>query len=326
MKSFAALLASCLLATGCVSLAPYREVRRQAPPENFLTVDGRAVYVEQQGQGEPLVLLHGFGESTYTWRKVVPELAASYRTLTIDLHGFGWTERPEEAAAYSRDGQMRLVLGVLDQLGVGPAVLVGHSYGGALAASLAVLHPERVRGLVLIDSAAPTYPDSTKSRLAGVRPLARVALPLALSTTAIRRSLKRAFFDDKLATRELAREYRRRLAVEGVLEAYVHLSAPASASQPVELSAITQPTLVIWGEEDQTIPIAGARESTGQIPNSRFVAIPRCGHSPTEEKPDEVLAAMLPFLEELMSSSPYETGGIGEPTDQSTRRISPSLR
>lgn len=314
------LLGSLAGLTGCVSLVPYSEVRRQAPPENFLFVDGRAVYVEQHGQGEPLVLLHGFGESAFTWRKIVPDLARSYRTIALDLHGFGWTERPQEAAAYTRDGQLRLVLGVLDQLGVDSAVWLGHSYGGALAASLAVLHPERVKALVLIDSAAPTYPDSTKSRVAGVRPLARVALPLALSTTAIRRSLKRAFFDDALATRELAREYRQRLAVEGVLEAYVHLSAPASPSRPVKLAEITQPTLVIWGQQDLTIPIAGARKTTGQIPNARFVAIPRCGHSPTEEQPTEVLAALLPFLQGL------NLGGGGTPTDQSTLRISPSLR
>lgn len=289
-----------LLSSGCLSVAPYSDIRSQAPAENFITVDGRTVHVEQSGQGEPVVLLHGFGESTYSWRKIVPALAGRYRTVAIDLHGFGWTARPLEATAYNRDGQLAMVIGVLDALGLEPATVVGHSYGGALASAMAVLHPERVRALVLIDSAAPTYPDAKKNRLARCRPLARMLLPLALSTSSIRRGLKRSFFDDELATTELARAYRQRLAIEGVLEAYVQLSAPPpSLGRSVEISKVRQPALILWGAQDRTIPIAGARKTAKLLPRARFVAIPRCGHSPIEERPEEVLAAMLPFLESL---------------------------
>ena len=300
------LLASLTVATaGCVSIKPYSAVRREVPARDFVMFDGRAVHVESRGSGRPLVLLHGFGESTYTWRRVVPALSERYRTIAIDLYGFGWTERPTEPAAYSRDGQLRLITGVMDSLGVPSATLVGHSYGGALALALAALEPARVEALVLIDSAAPTYPDARKSRVAGSAPLVRLALPWALSRTSIRRSLRRAFFDDELATRALVDRYRERLAVEGVAHAYAFLSAPPRSAGPaVDVASIRQPALFVWGSEDALIPLRGGREAAAQLPSSEFVTIPHCGHVPIEENPDAVVAAVLPFLARSLSQAP----------------------
>ncbi len=285
-------------ALGCASFTPYAVVRGTLPPSDQLTIDGRTVHVEQRGEGEPLLMLHGFGESTYSWRKVVPALSERYRTIAIDLNGFGSTERPKEPAAYSRDGQLRLVLGVLDALGIESAHVAGHSYGGALSLALAARHPERVRSLILIDSAAPTYPDETKSRLARSRTLSRLALGVALKPGSIRRSLERAYFDDSLATLETAREYVSRLAIEGVLDAYVGLSLPLpSAGPPIDLASIRKPSLWVWGVEDRTVKIEGGRRAAAQIAGSTFVAIERCGHSPMEEKPEETVRAMIAFLE-----------------------------
>ncbi len=288
-----------LAAAGCASFTPYATIRAYLPPSDLLSIDGRSVHVEQRGAGEPLLLLHGFGESTYTWREVVPALAERYRTIAVDLNGFGYTERPKEPAAYSRDGQLRLIVSVLDALGIDSAHVGGHSYGGALSLALAARFPDRVRSLILIDSAAPTYPDETKSRLARSRTLSRLALGIALRPGSIRRSLERAYFDDSLATLETARAYASRLAIEGVLDAYVGLSQPPpSAGPPIDLTAIAKPSLWIWGVEDRTVKIEGGRIAAAKMAGSKFVAIERSGHSPMEEKPDQVVRAMLDFLDD----------------------------
>jgi pimeloyl-ACP methyl ester carboxylesterase len=296
------LLLAAVLCSGCLSLTPYSEIRRKVPPRNFLTIDGHAVHVEVQGSGEPLILLHGFGESTYSWRLVVPALAAHYRTIAIDLYGFGWTERPADAAPYSRAGQLRMVTGVMDSLGIESATLVGHSYGGALALALAALEPGRVRALVLVDSAEPSFPDSRKSWLGGIALVRNFALAFQISKSSIRRSLRHAFFEDHLVTRGLVKAYRQRLAIDGVQNAFEHLAAPAPSPGPdIDVSTILQPALFVWGAEDLLIVLPEAREVAALLPASEFVTIQRCGHVPIEERPQEVVAAMLPFLERALA-------------------------
>ena len=109
-----------------------------------LEIDGRRISVEQAGQGPPLVLLHGFGESTLAFAPVMPELAKRFAVVAIDLNGFGFTERPKDRASYTLAGQERLVLGVLDRLGLERVRLAGHSYGGGLA--LYLTHASDGRG------------------------------------------------------------------------------------------------------------------------------------------------------------------------------------
>jgi pimeloyl-ACP methyl ester carboxylesterase len=284
---------------GCVSLRPFAEVRREQPAERFVEVDGRQVYVEQQGAGsEAVVLLHGFGESSYSWRKVMPELAKSFRVVAPDLNGFGWTERPRDPASYTREGQERLVLGVLGAMGVTRAQFVGHSYGGSLTLFLAARHPGLVRTMVLIDSAAPTYSDDRRSRVAAVRPLDSLFVRLALTPRRVRGSLLASVYDPALVTPELVRAYLERLRVHGEDDAYYGLTArlgpPAAAG--VELERLTLPALVVWGAEDRVIRVEAGRRAARRLPAGEFLTIPRCGHLPMEERPAELLALMVPFL------------------------------
>ncbi len=157
---------------GCVSLRSFAEIRRALPADRFVRVGEQLVHVEQAGEGEPVVLLHGFGASTYSWRKVMPALAASHRVVAIDLNGFGYTQRPASRASYTREAQAKLVLGTMDALGIDRAHIFGHSYGGGITLYLASRHPERFRTMVLVDSSAPTYANDRRSRAAACRPLA----------------------------------------------------------------------------------------------------------------------------------------------------------
>jgi pimeloyl-ACP methyl ester carboxylesterase len=287
------------LAAGCASFRPFDQVRREIPQSQFVRVGGQLVHVEQAGAGEPVVLLHGFGASTYSWRKVMPALARGHRVVAIDLNGFGYTERPRGAAAYTREGQVDMVLGVLDALGIGRAHLVGHSYGGGLSLFLASRHPERLRTLILVDSSAPTYPEDRRSRLASFRPLAGAFLrSVALRPSMVRRGLEHSLYDDSLVTPELVEAYLDRLLIQGSDDAFYGLTVPRTAPGPaVELEKIQAPTLAVWGAEDELVSLASGRAATARIPGSEFVVIEKCGHLPMEEKPEELLRAVLPFLE-----------------------------
>jgi pimeloyl-ACP methyl ester carboxylesterase len=287
-----------LLLPGCDPLRPFDEIRREAPAGQFVRAGGQLVHVEQAGSGEPVVLLHGFGASTYSWRKVVPALAERYRVVAIDLNGFGYTQRPRSRESYTREGQAKLVTDTMDALGIARAHLVGHSYGGGITLYLASRHPERFRSMVLVDSSAPTYANDRRSRAAALRPLdALFVRAVALRPRAIRKALLRSFWDDSKVTPELVQAYFDRVAVEGVGDAFYGLTAPAPPGPPVELEKIAIPPLVVWGAHDELISPESGRRAAARLPHSEFVLIADCGHLPMEEQPEALLQAILPFLE-----------------------------
>ncbi len=304
---FAFLLALLPLAVwlpGCVSLRPFSDVRREIPPDRFVRVGEQLVHVEQAGAGEPVVLLHGFGASTYSWRKVIPDLARSYRVVAIDLNGFGYTQRPKDRASYTREGQGLLVLGVLDELGIDRAHVFGHSYGGGLTLYLASRHPERFLSMVLVDSSAPTYSDDRRNPAAALRPFSLLFVrSVALRASAIRRSLERSFWDDSKVTPELVQAYLDRLKVEGVGDAYVGLTAPAPPGERVDLRKIDVPALILWGAHDEIIAPSGGRRAAEMLPRAGFVLMEESGHLPMEEEPEAFLRAVLPFLKQQSSGS-----------------------
>lgn len=299
LAGLAALLLFTIALGGCVSMQPWSAVRASLPAGELLDVGGQAVHVEQSGAGEPVVLLHGFGESTFTWRLVAPELAARYRVIAIDLNGFGYTERLRDPAAYTIDGQMRLVLGVLDRLGIERARFVGHSYGGGLTLWIAAHHPERVRSMALLDSTLPRYSATRRSRAANVRAITYLYLrTVAMRPGYVQKSLRAAYGDDILATPAVARAYLDRLRIEGIDDAYYGLMAQNGAPSPeVDLATIHVPALLVWGHDDELTPVSNGERMAAGLPDARLTVIPDCGHSPMEERPRELLAALLPFLD-----------------------------
>lgn len=299
MRRLSVLAATLLPLLGCASVRPFDEIRKTVPEDRFLRIGGQLVHIEQAGRGEPLVLIHGFGASTYSWRKVMPRLAESFRVVALDLNGFGYTQRPRTFESYTREGQADLILKVLDALGLDSAHLMGHSYGGGLTLWIASRHPERVRSMVLVDSSAPTYANDRRSRAASLKPLTSIFLrSVVLRPGSVRKALLRSFHDDSLVTPELVREYYDRIRIEGVIEAYHGLTAPAPASTGrVELDKIDVPALVVWGAEDVVVPVHLGRDAAQRLPRGEFALMEKTGHIPMEERPEELLRIVLPFLE-----------------------------
>lgn len=300
-----------LAAAGCVSLRPVASLRTDfaLPAARLVPTSVGDVYLELGGEpgAPPVVLLHGFGASVYSWRKAAPELAAAgFRVVALDLAGFGYSERPVDRAAYTPAGQAAVVAEVLERLapelgaqaGTAPVHAVGHSFGGGVALSLAASRPDLVRSLVLVDTTLPTHSRAPRAGWPLYRPVAYLLLrTIGLRRWFVRRALELAFHDDALVTPELVYAYRERLLYRGPASAYRSLTGPLPRERlAVELAAIRAPTLVVWGEEDALIPVEAGRRAAGRIPGARFKSLPACGHLPMEECPEPLLEAVLGFL------------------------------
>lgn len=269
-----------------------------------ITVDGTALRYIDEGRGPPVVFLHGLGASMYAWRKnLAPVAAAGYRVIAFDNRGFGFSDKP--ATGYDNASYARLAVALLDSLHLVDAVLIGHSMGGAIAAEVAITHPGRVRGLVLIGSAG-----------LGARepPLFRVARWPLIGP------LLFAFRDRGLTERLLKATYAdpRKVSDADVDQYYAPVAEPeyGRALRAVlrefrfdglgggRLDHIAAPALVLWGEADRLVPITLGRALAAGIPRAAFLSVPHAGHAVQEEAPDEVNRLLIRFLKDGLARIP----------------------
>jgi 4,5:9,10-diseco-3-hydroxy-5,9,17-trioxoandrosta-1(10),2-diene-4-oate hydrolase len=264
----------------------------------YETVASQRLRYVRVGSGSAVVLVHGFGSSLYTWKDVLPALAARHDTIALDLPGFGESARP---ADLSLEAFPRAVVGLMDRLGIERAALVGNSMGGATAAIVAGTHPSRVSRLVLLDAAGFNLEPAARPAMVRVA-TSWVAPLLGLlpgKRLIVERSLLEVFHDDALVTDERVAEYLAPAQRPGTALGLRSLGASldASPSRVAEtLAAIQAETLVIWGDDDRWIPLADADRFVAGIKGARKVVVPACGHMPQEEKPLEVARLLLEFL------------------------------
>ena len=289
---------------------PWAEIEARTRSK-LVRVGDQLVHVERAGRGEAVLLVHGFGCSGHSWRKILPALARRYSVIAPDLNGFGWTQRPKDPAAYSLEGQEALLVGTLRALGIDRFHVVGHSYGGGLAIWLAARMPERVRSLTLVASVLPDYSIQQRQAWARFRSLNWLLVHFfVLSRGGIRKALETCYADPAEVTSELIEAYRERLLVEGVEDAYYGLMAPLELPTPeVDLRSLAVPTLLVWGDRDRLIPFDKIEPRLRSLPAHETVILDRCGHAPMEEKPEEMLAHLLPFLERHRERWPEKLRG-----------------
>jgi pimeloyl-ACP methyl ester carboxylesterase len=258
------------------------------------TVDGLSLRYVRRGEGPPVVLLHGLASSIYTWKDVLPVLAAHHDVVAIDLPGFGGSAVPDHPGG---EPAVRSVLGLLDRLGIPRASFVGNSLGGAIAVAIAAWAPERVDRLVLIDAAGYNFASGDRPfvlRLAaGVPAVVAEALPVRPLVTL---GLRQVFHDDRMVTRDRVAEYVAPLRRPGAARAVRGMLLGAdSLGFPGIVRGVRAPTLVIWGRHDTWVPVRDAARFAADIPGAR-VAVLEAGHMPQEERPAETAALIAEFL------------------------------
>lgn len=235
-----------------------------------LRAAGEPLFYGEAGQGAAVLLIHGLGGSSRWWFPIFPALTVSdYRAVAPDLPGFGRSPGPPPPF----DAVARRLIELADRLGLTEFFVCGHSLGGAIAVQLAADYADRVRRLVLIDSAG--IPDVVGRRVLGrlVRPWSWC--PLRFYPTLIGDMMRAGPGSLRAATRHL-RQHDIRL----------------------NLKRTRAPTLVIWGEKDRLTPLEHGRRIADLLPDARFEITPGIRHLPMVSAPEAVARLMVEFFDE----------------------------
>ena len=276
----------------------------------FHEVHGLRVHVKRAGEGRPvLVLLHGFGASVFSWRKVMGPLAENLTVVAYDRPAFGLTDRPLSGewepdvwpggSPYGPEAQVEILARILDAVGVKRAVLVGNSMGGAVAALAAARRPERVQALVLIDAYLEGSGPPGPLQALMQSPIARRVGPAMLSPMAmgIGPALRALVADAATVTREMVEGYARPLRLPRASAALWELTLAGMVQvSEAELRQISVPTLVLRGKADRLVTAAAAQRAAALIPGATLRTIPGAGHAPQEEQPALFIQAVDEFL------------------------------
>jgi len=251
--------------------------------------------VKVEGSGPRIVLIHGFGAAIDWWDKIAPGLAADHRVIRVDLIGHGGTEAP--ASAYAIERQAALVKAVLDRLGVDRVTVIGHSMGGEVATAFTEANPERVAGLVLIDS--PPGVEATFNLLTRLAfmPVIGEVLSQFETNSVIRKSLAQGFAPGFPVPEQFVADFKQ-LTYTAFRSAHDASVAFRTEQQtPDRLKALNPvpPLLVIFGSRDAIVPPGDAKLFEA-VPGARIVAIDGAGHSPMVEAPEKTLALIADFL------------------------------
>jgi 2-hydroxymuconate-semialdehyde hydrolase len=266
-----------------------------------ILLDGEPIHCVEAGSGEPLLLVHGLGAWSFSWRKVLEPLSRSVRTIVPDLRGFGLSDKT--TGGFSVDEQASLLLRLMDTLGIERAVFCGHSFGGEVSMRVAMRAPARVRGLVLVCSGGYVR----KWVLPGEPLMQRwpalsgwIARFVFLNRRFVRRALRGCYFDPACAGEDAVEGYLLPAQAPGAPAAFVRMIRSIDpGSHASRIPTIPHPALVIWGENDPWIPLSHGERLARDLPEAELAVIPRCGHAPQEEHPDQFTPLVLRFLARL---------------------------
>ncbi len=280
-----------------------RDVVFHSECSRFIDVDGVRVHYQEAGDehAPALVLIHGFASSTLVWSKVFLKLAeVGYRVIALDLLGYGYSAKPRNGE-YTIAGQAKLLTRLLDTLGIPRAIFVGSSYGGAVAATCALDYPDRVEKLILVGTVNNNRPlEFTLMRLFGSPLFGDVVSPLLIgSRRLLRRRMKRVYDRHEWVLDERRVDARHLpLRAAGTQRAIIRTVRGWDAERITrDAHLITQPTLLLWGENDQEIPLADGERLHEEIPGSRLIVFLECGHLPHEEYPEAFTNVVIDFCQ-----------------------------
>ncbi|MFO0585944.1 MAG: alpha/beta hydrolase [Polyangiaceae bacterium] len=284
--------AVCALAPAMAGCLSYYQGPMPGEPKDatYIEVEGTRVRYRDTGEGPPVIMIHGFASSLETWDLVQPIIAKNHRVISLDLKGFGWTDRPE--GDYSPWAEAKIVRAVMDRRGVERAAIVAHSWGSSVALALALGAPERVTKIALYD--AWVYEDQipTFFRLARRQGLGEFLFGVYYKERPDER-LSLAFYDPTVVNEKLAEDIERAVERPGTVAAALAAVRGQTFSEVEKrYRTITKPTLLLWGREDVVTTIDFAERLSKEMPNSRLVVYPKCGHFP-------MLEAMLASTREL---------------------------
>lgn len=276
-------------------------------PKKFVEVGRAKIAYIGEGNGSPIIFIHGYPTSSFLWRKVISLLSSDYRCYVPDLLGLGDTEVSLEED-YSMPFQAEMIKGFMDALKIDTATIVAHNQGGACGEIFAARYPDRVDSLILTNCVAydnwPVPRVKLRMRLAKFSITAWVSESYWLMKLFYRSKfgLKLSVYDGSCITAEVIAEYLRPIYTSRERKRRFRrflLSGDCRYTMEIadELRRFDKPTMIVWASEDRFLPVSWGKRLYDEIQGSRrFEIIPFAGHLLPEEKPEELAGLINDFL------------------------------
>jgi pimeloyl-ACP methyl ester carboxylesterase len=309
---------------------PYDTLQTRWAAEGSRYIDlpgGVRVHYLDQGdpKGRTLVLLHGFAMSTDTWKPWVKRLGRDFHVVSLDLPGFGLTRVPADWP-YSYQAMAGVVDAFAKAKHLDRFSIAGSSMGGGVAWRYALNHPERVRGLILVDSTGWPAPVSPAEHDPLVRAgKSRALRPIVTSlddSSSLRRIFRAAYADPSRVDTAYVTRYAELSRAPGRRAVWLNLLADwndQDFATPERLAELQTPTLILWGGKDRLFPLADGRRFVAAIPGAHLIVYPKVGHMPQEEAAGASAADVAAFLHGLEPSAKKAGLVVPPPTQPVTK-------
>ncbi len=293
--------AKLLLRPGDVEWEKHREAVFHSDFSRFIEVDGVRMHYQEVGEADapPMILIHGFAASNLVWSKVFLELAElGYRVIAPDLPGYGYSDKPRHLD-YTIASQAQMVFSFLRRLGIDRPVLVGSSYGAAIAATIALDHAAMVEKLVLVGAVTNNKPTRyLLMRLFSSPLIGDILSPLVVGSRRLLRLRMKRVYDrhswvlDERRVDARHLPLRTRGAHRAIIRTVRHWDAERVSR---EAHLLMQPTLLLWGDTDREVPLRDGERLHEEIQHSRLLVFRDCGHLPQEEYPQAFTKVVSEF-------------------------------
>ena len=268
----------------------------------FMEIDGMQVHYRDEGTGFPIVLIHGTASSLHTWNEWTEELKKNYRIIRMDIPAFGITG-PNETGDYSIKSYTNFLDKFLTKINVEKFYLAGNSLGGNIAWNYTAEHPEKVEKLILVDaSGLPTNKEQPAIFKMAKTPVLNSLFLYVTPKFFIKKNMKEVYADENKITDELVTRYHKMALRVGNRQAFIDRAKMDfkldSKANLDKLKSIQTPTLLIWGANDNWIPLKSVGiKMDSVLPNSKLVVLENSGHVPMEENPEESLVILKKFIQ-----------------------------
>jgi 3-oxoadipate enol-lactonase len=254
------------------------------------TINGINLSYESQGEGPPIVFVHGLGGTANVWHAQRVTLSKYFRVIALDLSGSGRSDRSRRS--YSIEGWVEEIAGLLDHLGIDQAVMVGHSMATVIVQKFAARHPQRTRALVLAGALVELGPPGKEAFTKRAETVEKEGM-VAVADTVLGGALSAGTRERNLALTGMVREM---LLSNDPLCYAGHCRALIAGSAKADQSAITCPTLLVVGDQDPVTPLSLQRQIAAAIKHSRIRIVPSTAHLTMLESPEAFNAILLEFL------------------------------
>ncbi|MHA1133294.1 MAG: alpha/beta fold hydrolase [Alphaproteobacteria bacterium] len=262
------------------------------------------LFVEEKGEGSPLLLIHGFGASTFTWREIAPALARQHRVIAVDLKGFGQSDKPFDER-YSVFDQAELLKQLIIDKDLRDLTLIGHSFGGGVALVLALDEDPQLKGrikkLVLLDTIAYPQDIPVAFKMLDMPVVSHVGVRMLPPAVQARLALRIAYLDNSKIDDDEVEMYAAPLRTAAGKHAIIHSARQIMPEDLEEISkryaSIELPTLIAWCDYDRVVPLDVGLKLRRTLPNATLEIIDSCGHMPHEEQPEATLELIEDFLD-----------------------------